>query len=385
MPMRLSTSLPIATMAFRHWHTDDREAEIVLAKARFVPRGDGRFRADQEAPELRLVDEFAPGDAAMAELKHEQEIFPTKPATDILVRGIARAPGGKARPHWDVSVEVVDHLRHAFQVRGPSEWRKGMMGWRMSSPEPVKEVPLRYALAYGGHGPGPDPKGPPRAFEMNPAGLGYATEAMLDAGDPVPAPQIGLLGDYMAVRAPGEPMTVCGTMPIAKAWMPRRAEAGTFDDEWEETRHPRMPRDYGLGFWNCAPHQLRADPPLTGDELVRLGGMSGTRHPLEMRLPGVGLVVDAVAGTPEEDEAELTAELLSARGIDAPEAARPDSPPPERLRMQVATVELDVQSADPANHSISVVWCLLVEDPARFRKGEVKAVRLNPREQEQAA
>ena len=63
----------------------------------------------------------------------------------------------------------------------------------------------------------------------------------------------------------------------------------------------------------------------------------------------------------------------------------PQGPATERLPMQVATVELDVQSSDPSQHAISVVWCLLIEDPGRFRKGAIRAIRLNPRQEERAA
>ena len=85
-------------------------------------------------------------------------------------------------------------------------------------------------------------------------------------------------------------MTVCGTMPIAKGWLPRRAQAGTFDAAWEHNRHPRMPLDYDLGFWNSAPLRLQVAPYLQVDEAVAISGVSHRMETVNLRLPGARLV-----------------------------------------------------------------------------------------------
>jgi hypothetical protein len=362
--MRVETTLPISTMVFRHWAPNDREVTIILAKARFRPRADGRFIADPEKPELRLEEEFADGQPGYAELKAESDIFPSKPATDLLVRGMARTPDERHRPQWNVSVEIPDLLNYGFQVRGPSEWRKGLTGWSLSDPKPVSEVPLRYGLAYGGHGPSKNDPEKLEAHDLNPCGQGFASSGMLRKGDPIPAPQIGLLGDFNGAYI-DKPMTVCGFGAIAKAWPTRLPLAGTFDEDWQENRHPMMPKDYDLRFWNCAPYPLQIDPYLKGDETVILTGMAHQKEPLRMTLPGVGLNATLV----EEGEPAET----------------PEIPQTEigKLRLDVSTVELDVQSRDVANHSMTIVWAGVSEKP--FDLATLGAVRLKPKEKAKEA
>lgn len=362
--MRVDTSLPISTMVFRHWNQEDREVTILLAKARFRPRADGRFIADPEKPDLRLEEEFAEGAPGYAELIAESDIFPTKPATDLIIRGAARTPDERNRPQWNVSVEIPDVLNYGFLVRGPSEWRKGITGWSLSDPRPVAEVPLRYGLAYGGAGPSKSDPEKIEAHLMNPAGQGFASSGMLRKGDPFPAPQIGLLGDFNGAFV-DKPMTVCGVGAIAKTWMPRLPLAGTFDEEWQENRHPMMPKDYDLHFWNCAPFPLQISPYLKGDETVTLTGMAHQRAPLKMTLPGVGLNATLI----EEGEP-----------VDTPEIPQTEI---GTMSLDVSTVELNIEDRDPAAHYIDIVWAGVSERP--FDLATLSAMRLNPKKTKEEA
>ena len=152
----------------------------------------------------------------------------------------------------------------------------------------MTEVPLDYALAYGGTLT--DETGRPTAsWEENPAGLGFATVDALDGSEEWPAPQIGELGEFLAARDPTAAMSVRGFGPVAKAWLPRRALAGTFDDTWKCIRHPRMPRDYDLGFWNAAPMALQLRPFLRGDEAIRLTGLDLSPEQSTFPLPAIGM------------------------------------------------------------------------------------------------
>lgn len=345
--MLLSSRLPLGSLFFKHWHTDDTEIGVVVAKAVFEVRDDGTLKTIKPAPDLVLADVFGgDGDVARSPLACEQEIAPAKVATDLTVNAVAHAPAGKPAQEWPVSVSVPDKLHYECRVRGPCMWSKSLSGWVRDQPEAVKEVPLSYALAYGGPDRGTDDAENPDVYQLNPAGIGRATRDSLKGEDPFPAHQIGLMGDFMD----GDPLTeatVCGFGPIAKAWLPRRAYAGTFDTEWEQTRHPRMPEDYDLRFWNAAPHALQIDPMMAGNETIHLDGMMPGGARKSITLPGVKL-------------------KLAAKGEDVF----------KNHTMKLDTVHIDIADADPANHRVTVLWRAMVTGPARFTEGALVSAQI---------
>lgn len=343
--MQLSSRLPIDMLFFKHWHTDDQEYGFVLAKAAFSRRSDGRFRAEQERPEIRLAEEFSDGQPGYQSLLHDQEITPGKPATDLVIRAVARSPGGRAMSDWPVSATIPQRLHYGFHVRGPSEWRPGLLGWKLTAPELVQEVPLVYELAFGGAAPGTG-EGEVAVHRLNPAGRGHATAERLRAGEPFAAPQIGELAEFIAAD-PSPPMQVHGFMPLAKTWMPRLADAGTFDETWQKERHPRMPTDYALRFWNAAPPPLQIAPHLLGHEKVVVSGISHAAEPVEVDLPGVGLAVESAGEGGSE-----------------------------RQQMVLTSVDLDLRAPDPAEHRMEMIWHAMITQPGRFEAGEILGTRI---------
>ena len=331
--MNLKSELPVKVMAFPHWHTDDTEVGIALAKATFHLTAEGTTPV-MPAPDIEMVDEFE-GDPANSALISEQDIAPAKTSTDLIVRGVARTLNAEERPDWPVKVEIADVVSYGFHVRGPSEWSKSLGRWRLGQPTPVSEVPLRYAMAYGGTvGEGEDAV----CFEQNPAGKGFMTKAALDDATTFAAPQIGLLGEFMDAD-PLIPMAVHGTLPIAKAWLPRRSLAGTFDDAWERNRHPRMPLDYDIGFWNMAGRGLQISPFLKGDEKIALTGFSHSRERVTLRLPGAMLALQSQT-----------------------DPGQPVVP------MNLDTVDLDVTEVDDGKVAITLLWRAMVPDRAAYEQ-----------------
>lgn len=340
--MKLLSSLPLAHLFFKHWHTDDTEVGVVVCKANFTLHTDGRLYDASTPPELALADSFV-GDPALTSLVAEQDIAPFKPATDLCIKGMAYAPDGVASADWPVSVAVrtldgTDLLHWGFHVRGPTQWQRQNGGWQQTKPQPVTEVALDYGLAYGGTILGDD--GRPVDFcAENPAGIGFATTKSLDSVDTWPAAQIGELGEFMAGGDPSQPMSVRGFGPIAKSWLPRRAVAGTFDGTWERTRHPRMPLDYDLGFWNAAPTPLQIRPYLSGDEVITLSGLRPAATPLSIALPAFGIAL------------ELSGDKAA------------------RLVMTLDTITIDT-NGDPA---VTLIWRALVPNPAAYAAATVDA------------
>ena len=342
--MKLSSQLPVSLMFFKHWDLSDREVGVALAKAVFRRRRDGSFRA-LPAPDIVLEDSFAGDDPAWSPLAQEQEIAPGKEGTDLVIHAVARAPEGRARTDWPVAVEVPDRLHYGFHVRGPAVWtHRRLTGWQRQEPELVSEVPLTYALAYGGQAPGPDDSVMMHA--ANPAGIGFVTPELLARHEDIPIPQIGNLAEFM-VDDPSTQMTLHGTGPIAKTWQPRLGHAGTFDETWERERHPRMPKDYSLRFWNVAQGPLRLDPPLSGAEEVRVTGISTAPEPVCVQLPRVACI-------------------LAAQGPEAQDS----------LPMVLDTVTLDLADPDPLTHTATLLWRVQVPGPDRFVQGEVLSTQI---------
>lgn len=291
--MRVLTSLPFPHVAFKHWGPDDREGMAVIVKGTFGISTDGGLYPAPDQPPIAEADSFH-ADPATSSLRTEQDLAPDKPRTDVTFALTARAPRGDPLPDWPVSVEIENRVFYSFHVRGPSFWQKQRNGWVLTAPERVREVPIRYELAYGGQAQSRDA---PEVFQFNPAGRGFVTEHLLANEALIPAPQIGDLAEFMTgnIRAP---MTVHGLGPLAKTWLPRRTEAGTFDNTWATTRHPRMPRDYSIAFWNAAPAHLQISPYLRGGERILMRGFRHTPGPLVVTLPNVclGLRPDASVG-----------------------------------------------------------------------------------------
>lgn len=334
--MKISSRLPIASLFFKHWAPDDREVGVVIAKAEFRRHEDGVMRAEA-APELVLEDVFD-GDPAWTPLRTEQDIAPLKRGTDLTIDAVARAPGDKPQRDWPVTVAIADILHYQFQVRGPAAWVKRRRHWERATPEAVTEVPIAYSVAYGGTFEG-------AVHDNNPAGTGLITPERLQQDADIPIPQIGLLAEFMT-DAPSSDMQVHGLGPIAKAWLPRRALAGTFDEDWLARRHPRMPSDFEPQFWNAAPGPLQIKQGLRGDEVIQIAGVSFAMPALAVALPkvwcGLQFTGDETAEQP----------------------------------MILDTVHLDVRAHDPTAHTITMIWRAQLDRPARFTQCEIVSGRL---------
>lgn len=281
--MRVINSTVFPAMTFDHWDQDGHEQSVGIVKATLHRENDG-WTWRQEQPSILLEDRFE-GDPATSALLEEQEIAPRKPATDVTLRAIAHAPGGKPFEDWPVEITIPERLTYGFHVRGPSQWRRHWLrGWRLDKPAAVRTVPLEYGLAYGGSVT--DDKGILTTHEYNPAGCGYVTDDLLRVGDPIPAPQIGLLPELLRQDI-SAPLAVQGFGPIARTWLSRRGRAGTYDDAWLATRHPRLHGDFDPRYWNSAPGPLQLSPHLNGDEEIRLRNLHPSKPDYRLKLPGV--------------------------------------------------------------------------------------------------
>lgn len=318
--MRIRNNTVFQTTTFLHWNAKDEEMATVIVKGMLFRQGEGWAYLITQ-PEIRADDNYA-GDVASSYLLNEQDIAPFKPATDLLIVADACAPAGDPLEEWPVEVSIPGRLSYGFHVRGPSQWEKNMWGeWTLSPPQKVTDVPIDYSRAFGGSALDGEQL---IAFEHNPAGCGVYSENDLNELDTLPAPQLGLLAEFSAVKV-NDPMTVCGFGPIAKTWLPRRGLAGTFDDIWRKTRHPRMPKDYDFRYWNCAPGPLQLSPFLRGGETISFRHLSAISDDYSVVLPNTKIV-----GT------------LSPDGV--------------RVPFNLDSVSVNIRGESAESHSVELIW-----------------------------
>ncbi len=282
----------------------------VIVKRSYRIAADGRAeRCEEDAP-LRLVDEYwDDGDAETSTVKHESELAPFKPATDVVVVGKAYAPRGAPAPGMLVGVQVGAALK-TLAVTGDRFciYRPGALP-AFSEPAPFTEMEIRYDRAYGGR----DEKSLPTIpfiYPRNGMGKGVVLRNVAEAVDGLPLPNIEdpqdpLTPERLLIQEPDrwhlQPLPQ-GFGWRQKTWYPRAALLGSYPPFLDagtvttEERIGLLPHDHiALAkqgrlrplvgqFGNGASFGLTF-PALRGDEPIALGGLS-PEGLLCFRLPG---------------------------------------------------------------------------------------------------
>src|SRR5205807_2505220 len=98
--------------------------------------------------------------------------------------------------------------------------------------------------------------------------------------------------------------------PAAAHWMPRRAFAGTYDEEWRRNRAPYLPTDFDRRFFQCAAPELTFDRYLQGGEPVEVQGATPD-GPIAFLLPVGGIQLHVtVDGASERPPPHLETVLI---------------------------------------------------------------------------
>jgi len=231
-----------------------------------------------------------------------------KPLFDVVVVGDAVS----ATPveELDVAVQVGEH-QALMRVHGERVHHRGGAGLAFGPRVPFTRRPLVYELAYGGT---------TTDFAVveahNPVGRG-ATGREADLVDQ-PAP---CLEDPRHPLTAGKRTTPVGFQAIATHWEPRRSFYGTFDETWQKTRMPLLPKDLDPRSQQVAHASLQLSaPPQPGDAIATRGMTEDTNWMTQFRTVALSLrgktndarVVSARPNAdlmliqPERDQVELT-------------------------------------------------------------------------------
>ena len=267
----------------------DRDGErlTVIVKATFEhapgpPRGvDGSFRVAPKARRRPIRGADIPwGDPAKSSILYPSDLCVRKPATDVIVVAVARAPGGEPVPSFDAGVRL-GRVQKVIRVTGPRLWVHE--GDAMTEPRPLAELPVRWEEAFGGR----DDSDPENVVEEPANPLGRGVLASLAGLDRSAAPQLeDPSSPIQSARSRPKPV---GLGPIGRHWEPRRKHWGTYDKKWIETRAPLPPSDFDDRANQAAPPELIASPMLVSGEEGALTNLSIGGGTLSFVLPRVKL------------------------------------------------------------------------------------------------
>ena len=271
---------------------DGKWQVTVVVKATYVWDQRGQVTATKPSP-IVVMDEFA-GDPASSGLLRASDLGPMKPKFDVLLAGALAFP----RPitMTDVHLAVGSRLRKRARVFGDRAWLPSTVADLVpSQARPVSSVAIAWENSYGGADPA-DAK----CIELkNPAGSGVAKDPKTLHGRPAPyfEDPDKPLGAMMGSPAP------VGFGPIAQHWQARIALAGTYDENWQQTRSPLPPLDFSPTFFNVAPADQQLDGYLPGEVVAMVNMTTAVQD--QFRLPDLAVPVTIV--TQDELGEALTA------------------------------------------------------------------------------
>jgi len=229
---------------------------VIKGTFRWVPGQTALVLADEQRA-ISFTDTFF-GEPGASSVQYEADTAPAKSGTDVVLVGHAVS----ARPVRELDVMLTaGPVAGVARVFGDRVWRRVFGSWKPSEPVPFYRMPLVYERAFGG-------KDEPR----NPVGRGFFahhTQAHIE-GTELP----NIEDPRALLTSPEDRPAPVGFAFVSRAWMPRRAYAGTYDEHWRTERFPFLPDDFDARYFDAAPTNLVTREPLRGDEPVVVTNVS---------------------------------------------------------------------------------------------------------------
>jgi len=289
------------------WEDVQGQAKLtVVVKATIGIKDAQPLTAEKQVP-IFTADEHYDEDP-LKSVRFETDMVPFKPRADVVLVGKAYSPGAKPVKRLDVSLRV-GRVQKTIRVFGERKWRfanRLKLIPSVSPPMPFVRMDLTYENAFGG---------------IDSAGAAYCRENIHGKGiigkkktQSIKGKQLPNLEDpHNLIKSwKSHPRPVCfGFYP--RGAMPRLRYAGTYDDNYRETREPELPEDFSYEIFNGAHPEMQIVGYLRGDEPVEL--MNLCEEPvLRFNLPGIRpkLIISKWSMDPDEWIEKNPAEDLEA-------------------------------------------------------------------------
>ena len=127
-------------------------------------------------------------------------------------------------------------------------------------------MPLSYERAFGGIDRKPDDPKKHDWERRNLLGTGFGVEKKHLIGQALPNVEYP---DDLIKSWDNRPRPA-GFGPVVGDWSPRLELAGTYDEKWQNERHPLLPVDFDERHFQCAPADQQSAGYLRGGETVEL-------------------------------------------------------------------------------------------------------------------
>lgn len=278
--LQLENNTPFAAQLSLFPNQQGVDSLYIIVKATFNIGQQWTLADEQNPPQAE--DEYWSDDSLTSSIKIASDIHIGKPTTDIVMLGNAWAPEGQEVQQMDVSLSV-GSVNKRIRVFGDRQWDNGII----SPATPFSAMPLVYEKAFGGvH---KQDENIIDAEVRNPVGCGFCGKRNANEMNDIALPN--LEDPRQLIQQFGDVVTPAGFSFVSPNWQPRSSFAGTYDENWQKTQAPYLPKDFDLRFFNMAHTDLVYPGYLIGGEPVKINGV----HPkgaLAFNLPVVGLTAD---------------------------------------------------------------------------------------------
>ncbi|PWV64769.1 DUF2169 family type VI secretion system accessory protein [Plasticicumulans acidivorans] len=310
--MELHNPTPLAAASAVVTQPDGRPVLVAVVRGTFrLSPGGGTLHlaAQQMPPAIADISSGEGAEHGRGVPRYEHDFAPGKRACDLIIHAHAHAPGGQPAARVAVGV-ACGPLRRIFAVCGERRWQHAGDGsLQPSAAEPFVERGCDYTVAFGGADPAADGE-PPAFCAQNPLGRGYCAPGR----DP-----LRLLDQLLPatedwerpITAPGELLAPLALGPLGRGWAPRVALAGTYDETWRREVFPLPPRDFDVGYHQCAPPEQQMPYPQGGEEIQLLNLTPAGRY--RCLLPRIAVELNL---RPARGSRELRRALIDTIAID---------------------------------------------------------------------
>ncbi|UGX87051.1 DUF2169 family type VI secretion system accessory protein [Phyllobacterium meliloti] len=271
---------PFAAIGFEQAHVNGNDMGVIAVRGRYRVERDGSLEL-LSAQEIVLVDTYA-GIPQSTPLVQAADLIPFKPATDVTVLATSYPPNAIAQDvTWLAGVRIEEY-KYAVRVFGQRYWERQGKDLRPGSPQLAKPTPIDYRFTWSDLHLEEMPSDP---APYNPVGVRLPNDD-IDAVLNAPMALIQAWNDE-SFNAKNAINTPAGFAPIAPFWRDRQQYAGTYNDDWQNNRHPLLPVDFDYRFYQCAPPQLIMGGFLVGDEEIELFRLHAELESIVFRLPRI--------------------------------------------------------------------------------------------------